>query len=69
MEYFLPPTMLFLFLGVLMCSKCKSQYGKGGWDKDKEGNDEFCRLVHLYNVHVSNVLTFIHIYIHLQVVF
>jgi hypothetical protein len=30
-------------LGVLMCSKCKSQYGKGGWDKDKEGNDEFCR--------------------------
>ena len=28
-----------------MCSKCKSQYGKGGWDKDKEGNDEFCRLV------------------------
>jgi len=30
-------------LGVLMCSKCKSQYGRGGWDKDKEGNDEFCR--------------------------
>ena len=29
--------------GVLMCSKCKSQYGRGGWDKDKEGNDEFCR--------------------------
>ena len=26
-----------------MCSKCKSQYGRGGWTKDKEGNDEFCR--------------------------
>ena len=33
-----------------MCSKCKSQYGKGGWDKDKEGNDEFCRLVSTYFV-------------------
>ena len=31
-----------------MCSKCRSQYGKGGWDKDKEGNDEFCRYLHLY---------------------
>ena len=31
------------YSGVLMCSKCKSQYGRGGWDKDKEGNDEFCR--------------------------
>ena len=26
-----------------MCMKCRGLYGKGGWDKDPEGNDEFCR--------------------------
>ena len=36
-------SLLHLITGVLVCSKCKSQYGRGGWDKDKEGNDEFCR--------------------------
>lgn len=30
-------------LGVIMCMKCRGLYGKGGWDKDPEGNDEFCR--------------------------
>ena len=39
-----------------MCSKCKSQYGKGGWDKDKEGNDEFCRYVQCTNTHVYSIL-------------
>ena len=30
-------------LGVVICVKCKGSYGKGGWEKDPEGNDEFCR--------------------------
>ena len=28
-----------------MCNKCRKAYGRGGWDRDKEGNDEFCRWV------------------------
>ena len=47
-----------------MCSKCKSQYGKGGWDKDKEGNDEFCRLVStcfvaLYSISLCIIIIFL----------
>ena len=30
-------------LGVLMCTKCYKSYGRGGWTKDGEGNDEYCR--------------------------
>ena len=30
-------------LGVLMCTKCYKCYGRGGWTKDGEGNDEYCR--------------------------
>jgi len=30
-------------LGVIMCNKCRKNYGKGGWERDPEGNDEFCR--------------------------
>lgn len=26
-----------------MCNKCRKNYGKGGWERDPEGNDEFCR--------------------------
>ena len=42
-------------VGVLMCSRCKSQYGRGGWDKDKEGNDEFCRSVVMSQCIMINV--------------
>jgi len=30
-------------LGVILCNKCRKNYGKGGWDRDPDGNDEFCR--------------------------
>ncbi len=33
----------FCVTGVIMCNKCRKAYGRGGWDRDKEGNDEFCR--------------------------
>ena len=26
-----------------MCTKCYKSYGRGGWTKDGEGNDEYCR--------------------------
>jgi hypothetical protein len=35
--------ILFCVAGVIMCNKCRKAYGRGGWDRDKEGNDEFCR--------------------------
>ena len=41
------PTPLLYFrhpeLGVLMCTKCYKCYGRGGWTKDGEGNDEYRR--------------------------
>ena len=27
----------------MMCNKCRKGYGQGGWERDPEGNDEFCR--------------------------
>lgn len=30
-------------LGVVLCATCGQNYGKGGWARDQQGSDEFCR--------------------------
>ena len=68
--FIIPHTLLLLRhpeLGVLMCTKCYKSYGRGGWTKDGEGNDEYCRYVpqkpfffraHLYFISLFRVLMY-----------
>ena len=39
-----------------MCNKCRKGYGQGGWERDPEGNDEFCRWCSQGTLSYSNYL-------------